>query len=391
MKINIPEYVNNIINSLNLCGHSAYIVGGCVRDALLGRKAYDFDITTSALPQEIKESLYNFKTIDTGIEHGTVTVVTDGGSAEITTYRIDGKYSDNRRPDKVEFTSSLKEDLSRRDFTINALAYNDTDGLIDLFGGIDDLKSGVIRAIGDAKVRFEEDALRILRAVRFCAQLGFGVEENTSRAMIEMCNLLNNISRERVKAEIEKALISPYAESSLKSFSRIISTALRVSDESINYKGISNVLPESDLRFAFLLYKTSNVSEIMHSLKCENALIKSVTLLCENIYFQPENDYELKKYISKHSLSHTKKLCDLKLALNIRGAEDFKKLLYGIDFSKTCLSVNELDISGYDLMELGYRGSAIGKALEKLLDMVMQNEIKNEHNALISEAISMKN
>ena len=283
MKINIPDYINTIINLLNLRGHSAYMVGGCVRDALLGRKAYDFDITTSALPQEIKEALCNFKTIDTGIEHGTVTVVTDGGSVEITTYRIDGKYTDNRHPDKVEFTSSLQEDLSRRDFTINALAYNDTDGLIDLFGGIDDLKSGVIRAIGDAKMRFKEDALRILRAVRFCAQLGFSVEENTSRAMLEMCNLLTNISRERVKAEIEKALVSPYTESSLKSFEKVVCTALGIRDELINYKGISSVSPERDLRFAFLLCKISNASEILHSLKCEISLQKSVTLLCENI------------------------------------------------------------------------------------------------------------
>lgn len=386
MKIKIPNYINNIITSLNLRGHSVYMVGGCVRDALLGREAYDFDITTSASPKQIKEALCRFKTIDTGIKHGTVTVVTDEGSAEITTYRIDGKYTDNRRPENVVFTNSLKEDLSRRDFTINAFAYNDTDGLIDLFGGVDDLKNGIIRAIGDAKIRFGEDSLRILRGVRFCAQLGFNVEENTSRAMLEMCSLLKNISRERVKSEIEKTLVSPYAENSLKSFKSIISTALGINEELINYKGISSVSPENDLRFAFLLYKASNASEIMHSLKCESVLQKSVALLCENIYFQPESEYELKKYISKHSIDHTKKLCDLKLAANIRDAEEFRKLLYGIDFTKSCFSVKELNISGDDLIDLGYNGTSIGEILSELLDMVMRNEIKNERSALISQA-----
>lgn len=209
MKMILPKNVSYIISKLEQAGFEAYAVGGCVRDTLLERKPQDWDITTSAKPLQIKE-LFK-KTIDTGIQHGTVTVMLDHVGYEVTTYRIDGEYEDNRHPKKVEFTDNLKLDLERRDFTINAMAYNDNRGLVDEFGGIKDLKDGIIRCVGDAGQRFDEDALRMLRAVRFAGQLGFAIEEKTREAIVERADHLKNISAERIRVELTKLLVSKEA------------------------------------------------------------------------------------------------------------------------------------------------------------------------------------
>ncbi len=210
MKIVLPEKVEKIINTLENAGFEAYAVGGCVRDFLLRKKPNDWDITTNALPREIKK-LFR-RTVDTGIAHGTVTVLMGKDSFEVTTYRVDGKYSDNRHPDKVEFTRNLEEDLKRRDFTINAFAYSPGRGLVDLFKGMDDLNNGIIRAVGDPAKRFGEDALRILRAFRFSAQLDFAIEKETEKAASELKNDLNKISAERIRDELTKLLISGHPE-----------------------------------------------------------------------------------------------------------------------------------------------------------------------------------
>ena len=210
MTITLPEKVEKIINIIENAGFEAYAVGGCVRDFLLKKTPHDWDITTSALPKEIKKIFR--RTVDTGIAHGTVTVLMGKEAFEVTTYRIDGKYSDNRHPDKVEFTRSLNEDLKRRDFTINAFAYSPNKGVIDLFHGMEDLRNGVIRAVGDPKERFGEDALRILRAFRFSAQLNFTIEDNTLSAAKELKNNLRSVSAERIRDEITKLLISNHPE-----------------------------------------------------------------------------------------------------------------------------------------------------------------------------------
>ena len=200
MKITLPEDVEYIIATLERAGYEAYAVGGCVRDTLLGRIPQDWDITTSAKPEEIK-NLFS-KTIDTGIQHGTVTVLRNHIGYEVTTYRIDGEYEDNRHPKSVEFTDNLKLDLERRDFTINAMAYNHTRGLVDEFDGIGDLERGIIRCVGDAGARFDEDALRMLRAVRFSGQLRFRIEEGTRQAILSRAMHLENISAERIRVEL---------------------------------------------------------------------------------------------------------------------------------------------------------------------------------------------
>jgi tRNA nucleotidyltransferase (CCA-adding enzyme) len=210
MFFRIPEKVNAIIEELMRQGFEAYAVGGCVRDMILGRIPEDWDITTSATPFEVKKIFR--RTVDTGIAHGTVTVLMDKDHFEVTTYRLDGEYEDNRHPKEVLFTSSLTEDLKRRDFTINAMAYNEQEGLIDLFGGMEDIQKGVIRCVGSAHERFDEDALRILRAVRFSAQLGFSIEDGTMAAVREKAGNLNNISAERIRVELTKLILSDHPD-----------------------------------------------------------------------------------------------------------------------------------------------------------------------------------
>ena len=210
VKIPIPEEVNSILVKLQKSGYEAYIVGGCVRDALLGREPNDWDITTSALPLEVKRIFV--KTVDTGLQHGTVTVLAGGKGYEVTTYRVDGVYEDGRHPKEVTFTPSLREDLQRRDFTINAMAYREPGVLVDLFGGQKDLEDGVIRAVGDPSQRFSEDALRILRAIRFSAQLGYRIEEETLRAASELAPTLRKISAERIRVELEKTITSDHPD-----------------------------------------------------------------------------------------------------------------------------------------------------------------------------------
>ncbi|MBQ5360668.1 MAG: CCA tRNA nucleotidyltransferase, partial [Lachnospiraceae bacterium] len=209
-KIHIPENASRIIDVIQQAGYEAYVVGGCVRDSVMGRKPNDWDITTSALPTDVK-ALFK-RTVDTGLKHGTVTVLMGGESFEVTTYRIDGEYGDGRHPDQVTFTASLEEDLKRRDFTINAMAYNYTAGLVDLFDGREDLRRKCIRAVGDPEKRFSEDALRILRAVRFAAQFGFGIEPETAGAIRELAPTLQKVSAERIRDELNKLLVSDHPE-----------------------------------------------------------------------------------------------------------------------------------------------------------------------------------
>ena len=210
MILEIPKKAEIILQILEKAGFEAYVVGGCVRDSILGRTPNDWDITTSATPQQVKELFH--RTVDTGLQHGTVTVVIDKEGFEVTTYRVDGEYEDGRHPKEVTFTASLEEDLKRRDFTINAMAYNPTEGLVDLFGGMQDIENKIIRCVGDPLERFTEDALRIMRAVRFSAQLGFEIEEETKKALTVMAPNLVHVSAERIQVELVKLLMSPHPD-----------------------------------------------------------------------------------------------------------------------------------------------------------------------------------
>ena len=218
MNINIPEYVKEVLKRLHDGGYEAYVVGGCVRDSILGLMPDDWDVCTEAEPDEMKDCFIGLRSVDTGIQHGTVTAVSEGRPVEVTTYRIDGAYSDGRHPDAVTFTRSLREDLARRDFTINAMAYDPGEGLIDPFGGSEDLKRGLIRCVGDPNTRFSEDALRILRALRFSSKLGFRIEPETGRAVREMAETVKLVARERVGAEFVKLVLGKGASGVMVGF-----------------------------------------------------------------------------------------------------------------------------------------------------------------------------
>ena len=215
MKIIIPEHVRGIMDRIEDAGHEAFAVGGSLRDALLGIPPHDWDVTTSALPDTVASLFPDKHVIPTGLQHGTVTVVADGDPIEITTYRVDGEYTDSRRPDAVRFTTSIEDDLSRRDFTVNAMAYSDVRGLVDLFGGRADLEGKIIRAVGDPEKRFTEDALRIMRAFRFSAQLDFEIEKDTLEAALKLRKRLKNIAKERIGSEFMRLLSSSAASRSL--------------------------------------------------------------------------------------------------------------------------------------------------------------------------------
>ena len=269
IQIQIPEKAKNIIETIQNAGFEAYVVGGCVRDSILGRCPEDWDITTSARPEQVK-ALFR-RTIDTGIQHGTVTVMLDKEGFEVTTYRVDGKYEDSRHPKEVTFTPNLEEDLKRRDFTINAMAYNETEGLIDIFGGLQDIGAKLIRCVGDPEERFGEDALRIMRAIRFSAQLGYEIHEDTEAAIRKLAPTLQKISAERIQVELTKLLISPHPDTLrdaydmgvtkviLPEFDAMMETPQKHKHHKYNVgehtlHALIEIAPEKNLRYAMLLH-----------------------------------------------------------------------------------------------------------------------------------------
>ena len=268
MKFNLPQNIKFVLDTLIANGHKAYIVGGCVRDLLCGKEPHDYDITTSALPEET-QALFE-KTIATGLKHGTVTVIIDGEQIEVTTFRTEGVYNDSRHPDGVNFVRDVKEDLSRRDFTVNAMCYNNNEGLIDCFGGQKDIKAKTLKAVGDAKTRFNEDALRILRLFRFAATLGFGVEKQTFDAAIECAPNLKNISAERIFVELQKVAASnnPTALCPLLETNALNNYSLKNAD----FSNISKLEEKQDLRVFALLNLTSyDLQNTLDSFKCSNS------------------------------------------------------------------------------------------------------------------------
>lgn len=288
MKIQLPQNVEYIINELGNNGYEAFAVGGCVRDSILGRVPKDWDITTKATPLEVKRIFR--RTIDTGIQHGTVTVMLDKAGYEVTTYRVDGEYEDNRRPKAVSFTNDLIEDLKRRDFTINAMAYNKEEGLVDAFDGLSDIQEGIIRCVGSATERFEEDALRILRAVRFSAQLGFVIENHTLEAVRKKANNLKNISAERIRVELDKLIMSPYPEKLILAYETGITKVIFPE---------FNIMMETEQNNYYHIYSVGE-----HTIKTVQALNKA---LCEPAF--REDNCEIKEERVSFSYKEQAMLC----------------------------------------------------------------------------------
>lgn len=402
-KIEIPKHVKLIIDILEHNGYEAYAVGGCVRDAIIGREPNDWDITTSAMPEDVKR-IFN-KTIDTGIKHGTITVMIEKVGYEITTYRIDGEYEDGRHPKQVAFTGSLVEDLRRRDFTINAMAYNDRNGIVDEFDGIGDLKRGVIRCVGNPMHRFTEDALRILRAVRFAAVLNFTIEEHTREAVVLLAENLCMISKERIQAELEKLIMSDHPEKIKTACETGITKVIFEEMDRLNTEGkleevlkLVCVMPKNHyLRWTALLIESGReqAANILKSFKFDNKTVNIVSRLVEAVRRKlPDSRadvrrdiYEIGEDIYELYLEFLKVYLKDPTYIDAGDFYDYEKIrreYLSILETGECISLRGLAVNGKDLVELGAeRGKQVGEGLNMLLYKVLENEKLNERETLI--------
>lgn len=437
MKIQIPEKANYIIKTIMDAGYEAYVVGGCVRDSILGRVPGDWDITTSAKPEQVK-ALFR-RTIDTGIQHGTVTVMLDKEGFEVTTYRIDGKYEDSRHPKEVTFTPNLIEDLKRRDFTINAMAYNEQSGLVDIFGGLADIEKRTIRCVGNAEERFREDALRIMRAIRFAAQLGYQVEEQTKSAIQNLAPTLKKISVERIQVELTKLITSPNPDCLrmayelgitkviLPGFDKMMETPQNHPHHMYNVgehtlKALSEVSPEKVLRLAVLFHdigkpETVSVDEkginhfyghaavseemsrrMLRELRYDNDTIHAVTRLVK--YHDYGNDLTpdmrlVRRAVNKIGEDIFPLLLQVKMAdilaqsdykrkEKLATVEQWKQLYEQVIAKQQCVSLKTLAVTGRDLIDIGMKpGKELGDMLQKLLEQVLEHPEYNTKEQLL--------
>lgn len=438
MQIQLPQKVQYIIAQLEKAGFEAYAVGGCVRDSLLGREPDDWDVTTSAKPLQIKEIFRH--TIDTGIQHGTVTVMLDHEGFEVTTYRIDGEYEDSRHPKEVIFTANLVEDLKRRDFTINAMAYNDRSGIVDVFGGMEDLDKGILRCVGKATERFSEDALRMLRAVRFSAQLGFSIAEETKAAIRELAPNLEKISAERIQVELVKLLVSKHPDYMRDAYqlgiTKIIlpelDAAFETAQNNPHHKYpvgehlmhcLLHVRADKSLRIAALLHdigkpatRTTDAEGIDHFHGHVEAGEKMAAQILKRLKFDNDTITKVRKYVQYHDYNVEPNARAVRRAVNKIGEDYFapvmelrradtlaqssyqqqeklerldavEKLYAQILEKQQCVSLKSLAVTGNDLIALGVpKGRQIGELLGKLLEEVLQNPENNTREYLLEYA-----
>jgi len=392
----LPQDVIFILTELNKQGFEAFVVGGCVRDCLLGREPKDWDITTNAEPQDVKKIFPH--THDTGIKHGTVTVVKNKVNYEITTYRVESDYDDCRHPNQVYFTKDLTEDLLRRDFTMNAIAYHPNLGFQDPFDGQGDITKKCIRGVGDPRERFKEDALRILRGIRFSAQLGFSLEENTLLALKERVPLITKISVERIREELEKLLSSPYMEKIPLLWESGVSAVLfPLLDGKLKEKG-RNLIPEyqkvsldMSIRWALFLQWCSPKEglDFLRTLKFDNNTLRRVVLLLEEKNFpMEETSYWVRKKASQLTPAVFFQLLEYQEILNpCSNNKKIRALLQEILENGDCITLKGLCLSGDDLKKLGVpKGTALGETLRFLLDLVLQSPEKN-NKAVLEEVV----
>lgn len=438
MELKIPEKAEIILHTLEEAGYEAYVVGGCVRDSILGRSPDDWDITTSAKPEEVK-ALFR-RTVDTGLIHGTVTVMLDKEGFEVTTYRVDGEYEDGRHPKEVSFTASLEEDLKRRDFTMNAMAYNPKRGLVDLFGGVQDMENRIVRCVGNPMERFTEDALRILRAVRFSAQLGFSIEGETLKAISALAPNLKYVSTERIQVELLKLLVSPHPDylrtayeagitkEILPEFDRCMETeqntphhCYTVGEHTL--QSLLNIRADKVLRLTMLLHDFGKPSvkrtdengrdhfkthgpegekmavSILRRLKMDNDTIRKVRSLIKWHDFRPKGDaVSVRKAISMigeelFPLYLEVQRADILAQSLYKREEKLKRLssvkaLYKEIMDRgECISLKTMALTGRDLIDAGYApGKELGEILERLLAHVLENPEDNKKEILLKLA-----
>ncbi len=430
----LPVPVRNCIDALEAAGFAAYAVGGCVRDSLLGRTPHDYDLCTAATPEQMQQIFAGYRLVLAGVKHGTVGVVTDSGVVEITTFRTEGGYQDGRHPDWVEFVTEIEQDLARRDFTVNAMAFSPTRGYADPFGGQADLEWGILRAVGDPETRFREDALRILRGVRFALRFSLTPEEMTLRTMLNLAPLMDGLARERVFEELCKLLPLVTARD-LMQYAPVITQVIPELKSAIGfdqrssyhayplYTHIAHVVehvPGSlPLRWAALLHDIGKVDTftldekgcghfyghaklgaekadaVLRRLKAPTALREQVVTLIGQHMTPLEPDKKLlRRRVSRLGMQTVQQLLELQQAdFGSKGREEecdvffrIRILLAEIEAEDACLTVKDLAVNGRDLMALGYSGKALGAALERLLELVLDETLANEKDALLCAA-----
>ncbi|MBC5996061.1 hypothetical protein EAI30_01380 [Romboutsia ilealis] len=414
MEIYLPQKVKFIIDKMYENGYEAFIVGGCVRDSILGITPNDYDITTNAKPDEIIDIFKGFKIIDNGIKHGTVGVIIDKEVYEITTYRLEGEYENNRRPKDVEFTKYIEDDLKRRDFTINAIAYNDKLGIIDKFNGITDIKNKIVKTVGDPDERFNEDGLRLVRAIRFSSKLNFKIEDKTLKSIYKNIDIIKNISKERITGEFTKMILSDNPQDIILLYKTGIFKCIGIysymNKEKYNVfekeLGVLKYCP-NDLakRMAMLEYiikkkkipSTSIIDTLVYSKKLKKeCMILVDCMLVDSIEV---DQIEIKKLLNKVGPKILREALELKkvynnyLISNIQNknyASNEKDIIDGIiekivaiENNKECYKLNDLDINGKDLEKLGYKGKSIGEKLTELLNKVIESPELNKKETLI--------
>lgn len=430
----LPKSAAEVLSGLESAGFEAWCVGGCVRDSLLGREPEDWDVTTNALPEEIL-ALFGSQALPTGLRHGTVTVKTVGGPVEVTTYRVDGIYRDHRHPESVTFTRSLDEDLARRDFTVNAMAVNLRGEFRDPFGGRQDLEDGELRCVGDPDRRFQEDALRILRGMRFAAVLGFDEDYETGCAIDRNAALLRDIAPERIQVELTKLLCGKYAKEALDNHPLVIGAfwpevlpMLHFDQRNIHHcydvwehstVALANTPPVPELRLAAFLHDTGKpasftldengvghfyghakisvtlADELLRRLKYPNAFRERVVRLVEwHDRDIPRTDRGLRRALRALGEEELRLLLDLKRADNLAQASAYRGRQAEIQLAEdildrlleedACFSLKHLAVNGHDLMALGLQGPAVGQALNRLLDLVIDGSLPNERDALLT-------
>ena len=439
MKIILPSNIEYVLTTLENNGYEAYIVGGCVRDFLLGKTPYDYDVTTNATPEQVKACFLKNKVIETGLKHGTVTVLTDDGNVEITTYRIDGDYKDNRHPDKVIFSANIEDDVKRRDFTVNSIAYNPQKGFVDLFNGRDDIETGIITCVGNPDERFNEDALRILRALRFASVLGFDISSETSDSIHRNKNLINNVSVERIWSEFKKILCGKNAHIILEEYVDVIGVFIPEILKTVGFEqnnpyhcydvfkhtvvAIKNSPYNVIIRLAAFFhdigkphtyftdekgighfYSHAKVSEkivydVLLRLKSDNFTREKVCMLVRYHDRQIEETTKaVKRLLTKLSFDDVRSLLLLKRCDTLGQTPEIHnercayldrigKLVDKIENEGACLSLRTLEINGNDIKTLGItEGKLIGKILNSALKSVIDEKIPNDKNMLLEFA-----
>lgn len=409
MKLTLDPGAAALLDALHAAGYAAYAVGGCVRDSLLGRTAHDWDLCTSALPQQVMELFGTEQCIPTGLQHGTVTIKYGGQLYETTTFRTEGSYTDGRHPDAVQFVPDVREDLARRDFTINAMAYNATEGLVDPFGGQKDLQNGLLRAVGEPQQRFTEDALRILRLYRFAARFGFALDAATARAARQLAPHLDCISAERIQEELAKLLAAPQPGAYLEP--AVLAVVLpELTPESLTAaKPVVDACPAGEenlpVRWAALLgaLGETDTRRVLKRLRCSNACIEETAVLvretagegvCRSFSEKKASahvdDISVRQLLGRYGLCTVERLCALCGARHPQAASECAlaaQRARQLDADGVCCRVSQLAVNGRDLMAAGIpAGPALRRVLEALLDGVIRAEYPNEKPALLAAA-----